>query len=151
MIEEFKKELIKKDHVDKSGDELLNRLARSTFNLKDKKYVIDKDGYMYSRLFNNDYVRLLNDYWNEKIEYEDIVKQKELIDSSIKIYEENKNSFKKSVEEEVINSKKVSKALDEIITVINESKIRHTILLGSLRRLICLGCMIQRCIKKLTM
>ena len=79
-----------------------------------------------------------------------LLKKKNLSTVVLKFMKKIK-SFKKSVEEEVINSIKVSKALDEIITAINESKIRRTILLGSLRRLICLGCMIQRCIKKLTM
>ena len=124
ILDDIKKKLKDKVHLEQSADELFNRIIRASKNLEGKKYVINRDDIIQSRVFNSDYERLIKDYLDKKIEYKDIVKEKELVDVGIKFYEENKN-YGKNTKEQVINSKKVSKTLEEVITAINEHKLRR--------------------------
>ena len=50
MLEDIKEKLEKEDLLEKLANELFNRLAISSFNLEDKKYVIGRDENIYSRL-----------------------------------------------------------------------------------------------------
>ena len=121
-----KEDLIKKGYLDKSACEKFNKFFRATEDMKNKEYILGKDNFLYKKDFkNNYYLNLFNEYLNDNNKYNNIVKEKKQIDDGIKIYEKNEKNYKTVTEEEIINSKKVSKNLDELIDLINKHTIRE--------------------------
>ena len=61
---------------------------------------------------------------NQEYLRENVVKQKKQIDNGLKIYEENKNNYKKITDQDIITTKKVSKGLNELLKLIDNYIIR---------------------------
>ena len=72
QLEAKKKESKDRGDLERSVDEEFNRIVRASRDLEGKKFAIGRDNNMHSRLFNNDFEKLINNYLNKKIAYEDI-------------------------------------------------------------------------------
>ena len=107
-IEARKKEYKDENNLDPSVDEEVNEVVRYSENLKGKKYITGKDGSIYANTFNNDYEKIINDHFNKKIKYMDIVDKLNQVNNGIKIYEKNKELYKNSpnIKDQINNSKK---------------------------------------------
>ena len=94
--------------------------------LKGKKYITGKDGSIYSSTFNNDYKKIIDDYTNRKIKYEDIVDKLNKVNNGIKIYEKNRKLYKSgsNIEDQINNSKKFAKGLEKVIVGIDKNNFR---------------------------
>ena len=125
-IEARKKEYKDEGNLDPSVDEEFNEIVRSSENLKDKKYVTGKDGSIFSSKFNNDYKKIIVDYIDKKIKYEDNVVKLNNVNNGVKIYEKNKKLYKNSpnIEDQINNGKKFAKGLEKIIVGIDNNKSR---------------------------
>ena len=125
-IEARKKEYKDEGNLDPSVDEEFNEIVRYSENLKGKKYITEKDESIFSSTFNNDYKKIINDYINRKIKYEDIVDKLNKVNKGIKIYEKNQKLYKNSqnIEDQINNSKKIAKGLQKIVIGIDNNKSR---------------------------
>ena len=81
---------------------------------------------IYANIFNNDYKKIIDDYIDKKIKYEDIVDKLNKVNKGIKIYEKNQKLYKNSpnIKDQINESKKFPKGLEKIIVGIDNNKFR---------------------------
>ena len=81
---------------------------------------------IYANIFNNDYKKIIDDYIDKKIKYEDIVDKLNEVNKGIKIYEKNQKLYKNSpnIKDQINKSKKFPKGLEKIIVGIDNNKFR---------------------------
>ena len=107
-------------------DEEFNEIVRYSENLEGKTYIIGRNESIYSNTFNNEYKRIIDDYLNRKIKYEDIMDKLNRVNKGIQIYEKNQKLYKNSpnIKDQINNSKKFAKGLEKIIVGIDNNKFR---------------------------
>ena len=125
QLENLKKEFKEKDHLEKSVDEEFNRIVRASLNLEGKKYALKDNKNLFYTTYNNNILNFIDDYLNYKIDYRGILDKKKLVDNAVEFYEQNNISQNPNIQSRVINKKKISKALQEVITLIDEGKLLH--------------------------
>ena len=125
-IEARKKEYKDEGNLDPSIDEEFNEIVRYSENLKGKTYITGENESIYANIFNNDYKKIIDDYIDKKIKYEDIVDKLNKVHKGIKIYEKNQKLYKNSpnIKDQINNSKKFAKGLEKIIVGIDNNKFR---------------------------
>ena len=123
-IEARKKEYKDENNLDSSVDEECNEIVRYSENLKGKTYITRENESIYANKFNDDYKKIINDYINKKIKYEDIVDKLNKLNKWIKIYEKNQKLYKNSrnIKDQINSSKKFAKGLEKIIVGIDNNK-----------------------------
>ena len=75
-LEDFKKELKDKGHLDKSVDEEFSRIFRASMGLNGKEHAVMSDKGLVSKKYDNNFVKLINDYLQDKIDYKIILDKK---------------------------------------------------------------------------
>ena len=65
-IEARKTEYKDENNLDPSVDEEFNEIVRYSENLQGKIYITRKYGSIYANTFNNDYEKIISDYFNKK-------------------------------------------------------------------------------------
>ena len=123
-IEARKKEYKDEDNLDPSVDEEFNEIVRYSENLKGKTYITGENESIYANIFNNDYKKIIDDYIDKKIKYEDIMDKLNKVNKVIKIYENNQKLYKNSpnIKDQINNSKKIAKGLEKVIVGIDNNK-----------------------------
>ena len=124
-IENVKKMFKVEGHLDESVDEEFNRIFRTSIGLKGKEYTIMTNKGLEPRKYDEIFSKLINDYLSEKIDYKIILDKKRSIDNATNYYERAKISQDPKIKETIINNKKISKALQEIIALIENDKLRR--------------------------
>ena len=111
QLEDLKKELKDKGHLDKSVDEAFNRIVRASIGLNDKEYTVISDKGLESRKYDNNFSELINDYLQDKIDLKIIIDKKKSVDNATNYYERAKLSQDQKIKETINNNEKISKAL----------------------------------------
>ena len=93
-IEAKKREYKDEDNLDPYVNEEYDDMVRRSINLERKMYIIGKDKSIYAKEFKNDYKKIIDDFIDKKIKYEDILDKLDKVNKGIKIYEKNKNLYK---------------------------------------------------------
>ena len=112
-------------HLDESVNEEFNRIFRASIDLNGKEYTIMSDKGLESRNYGNNFSNIINDYLQEKINYKTILDKKRSINNAINYYERAKISQDPKIKETIINNEKISKTLQEIISLIENDKPRR--------------------------
>ena len=94
QLEDVKKELKDKGHLDESVDEEFNRIFRASMDLNSKEYMFMTDKGLELRKYDNNFSKVINDYLQDKINYTTILDKKKSIDNANNYYERAKISHK---------------------------------------------------------
>ena len=119
-IEAKKREYKDEDNLDPYVNEEYDDMVRRSINFEGKMYIIGKDKSIYAKEFKNDYKKIIDDFIDKKIKYEDILDKLDKVNKGIKIYEKNKSLYKNSpnIENQITSSKKFAEGLKKIIRLI---------------------------------
>ena len=95
-------------------------------DLNCKKYTVISDKGLESRKYDNNFSKVINAYLQEKIDYKIILDKKRSIDNATNYYERAKISQDPKIKETINNNEKISKTLQEILTLIENDKLRRS-------------------------